>query len=143
MEQFFTRSQANEGIKLPLALPDGTPTEHYLTVLGVDSDAFRLAEADQRRRAPAIAAIDDEKERLEAINASKFELIASLVSGWSFDKPCTARNVLDFFREAPQIADQVDAVAGRRSLFFALKRSGSSDTPNQNGGSPQSQQDQK
>ena len=45
MSAFFTRDRANEGIELPLYLPNGRKSEHWLRVLGVDSDAFRLAEA--------------------------------------------------------------------------------------------------
>ena len=30
MEDFFTREKSNEGIIVPLGLPDGTPTEHGL-----------------------------------------------------------------------------------------------------------------
>lgn len=34
MESFFTRENANEGIELPLLLPDGTKTEHWLRIRG-------------------------------------------------------------------------------------------------------------
>lgn len=37
MESFFTRENANEGIELPLLLPDGTKTEHWLRIRGVDA----------------------------------------------------------------------------------------------------------
>ena len=137
MDEFFTRQHANEGVKLPLSLPDGTPTEHYITIRGVDSDAFRMAEAVQNRKAASIAAMD-EPERLKAIQDSKNELLASLVIGWSFDKECTTKNVVEFLTEAPQIADQIDTVAGRRALFFALKRSSLYDSPKVNGDSPRS-----
>jgi hypothetical protein len=143
MKEFFTREPANEGVKLPLTLPDGTPTEHYISVRGVDSDAFRIAEAEQRRKAVSIASIEDDAARLAAINESRIEMIASLVIGWSFPEDCSKKNILNFLREAPQIADQIDTVAGRRSLFFALKRSDSSDLPKGNGSSPQSRKARK
>ena len=44
MADFFTADEANEGEKLPLYTPDGVATSHYITVRGVDSDAYRLAQ---------------------------------------------------------------------------------------------------
>ena len=56
MESFFTRENANEGIELPLLLPDGTKTEHWLRIRGVDADGFRKAEARSKRKMLEIAA---------------------------------------------------------------------------------------
>ena len=44
MDAFFTRGKANEGVQLPLYLPDGSKSEHWVRILGVDSDIFRAAE---------------------------------------------------------------------------------------------------
>jgi hypothetical protein len=43
MDAFYTRQKANEGIQLPLFLPDGTKTDHWIRIRGIDSDAFRIA----------------------------------------------------------------------------------------------------
>lgn len=128
MESFFTRSKANNGIQLPLYLPDGTKSEHTFTIRGVDSDVFREADAEARRNAMDIAQITDMTERAEAIKEGKLRLIASLVMAWTFDQPCTPEAVVNFLREAPQLADAIDQVASRRSLFFAQGLSSSPST---------------
>jgi len=78
MEAFFTREKANEGIEVPLYLPSGEKSEHWLRIRGVDSDHFRLAEADSRRKAIDIATIEDTLERAKAIADAKLALIAEL-----------------------------------------------------------------
>lgn len=123
MDAFFTRQKANEGLQLPLYLPNGTKSEHWVRILGVDSDAFREAEAESKRDAFRVAALEDPRERAEAIQSGKRRLLAVLVVAWSFDKPCTRENVEAFFREAPQIMDAIDTAAGRRALFFGPRSS--------------------
>lgn len=135
MEAFFTRERANEGIEIPLYLPDGTKTEHWLRIRGVDSDHFRLAEAEIKRDAMRVAMIEDPLERAKAIADAKLNLIAALVISWSFEKECTLENVKEFFRQAPQIADAVDQVASKRALFFAKRSSSSLSTPKPSSGS--------
>lgn len=135
MEAFFTREKANEGIEVPLYLPDGTKTEHWLRIRGVDSDHFRLAEAESKRDAMRVAMIEDPLERAKAIADAKLNLIAALVISWSFEKECTLENVKEFFRQAPQIADAVDQVASKRALFFAKRSSSSLSTPKPSSGS--------
>jgi hypothetical protein len=129
MDAFYTRDRANEGIELPLYLPNGRKSGHWLRVLGVDSDAFRLAEADSRRDAFRVASIEDKEKRAEEMHASKRRLVAALIVGWSFPQPCTPRNVEEFLRQAPQIMDAVDMAASRRALFFAARSSSSQPTP--------------
>ena len=126
MDAFFTRERANDGIELPLYLPTGEKSEHWLRIRGIDSDVFREAEAEHKREAMRIAMLDDPKERAKAIADAKLSLLAALVIGWSFDQPCTPDEVKILFRQAPQLADAVDQAASRRAIFFA-KRSSSSD----------------
>lgn len=125
MEAFFTRQRANEGVELPLFLPDGTPTTHRIRIRGVDSDAFRAAFADSKRRLLELAQSKD-KSALDSANADeeRLTLIASLVISWTFtDKegkplPCTPEAVRNLLREAPQLVEAIDQLASRRSLFF-------------------------
>lgn len=128
MKEFYTRSKANEGKKVPLSLPDGSPSEHWLVIRGVDSDEFRRAEAKSKRKAIEIAQIKNDQERDAAIEQQKLELIAVLVAGWSFEEECTRDNVVDFLREAPQIADMVDRIAVSRASFFGERSSSSTGT---------------
>ena len=119
MEQFFTRQQANEGIELSLSLPDGTVTQHSIRIRGVDSDIFKRADAASRRKMLELS-VDLDKEKVQVeLQREKLKLIASLVISWTFDREFTPANVLEFLEEAPQIADQVDRLASRRSLFFS------------------------
>jgi hypothetical protein len=129
MDAFFTRDRANEGLQLPLYLPNGEKSGHWVRVLGIDSDVFRLADTETRRDAFRIAQIEDKRERSLEIAASKRRLIATLVVAWSFPQPCTQRNVEEFFGKAPQIMDAIDQAASRRALFFAARSSSSQPTP--------------
>ena len=121
INQFFTRKKANEGRKVPLFLPDGSKSDDWLMIRGIDSDAFREADDEACRKAFELAAIEDELDRKEAFKSQKNNLVASLVIGWSFDVECTKENVIEFLTEAPQIADQVSQVARKRALFFGEK----------------------
>lgn len=129
MTAFFTRGVANEGLQLPLYLPNGEKSEHWVRVLGVDSDAFRLAEAESKRDAFRLASIESNEERAAEIAKSKRRLIASLVTAWSFEQPCTTDNVEAFFLEAPQIMDAIDLAASKRALFFVGRSSSLQPTP--------------
>lgn len=142
MEAFFTREKANEGIEVPLYLPNGEKSNQWIRIRGVDSDHFRLAEADSRRQAMNIATIDDTLERAKAISDAKLALIAELVISWSFEQECTLENVKDFFRQAPQIADAVDQVASKRALFFGRGSSNSQSSLSQSSDSTKNQKDQ-
>lgn len=127
MKEFYTRQKANEGVKLPLFLPDGTQSDHWFMVRGVDSDQFRKSEARAKRKAVEFAQMEDQDERADAIREAELECIASLIASWSFDEECTDENVVNFLREAPQIADAVNRYAARRADYFS-KKPGSSAT---------------
>ena len=135
MNAFFTRGVANEGLQLPLYLPNGEKSEHWVRILGVDSDRFREAEAESRRDAFRIAQIDDPADRARAIADSKRSLVAALVTEWSFPQPCTQENVEAFFREAPQIMDAIDMAASKRALFFVAGSSSSQPSQSTSSGS--------
>ncbi|MBG89599.1 MAG: hypothetical protein CMO80_22250 [Verrucomicrobiales bacterium] len=119
MQEFFTRQLANEGKELPLYLPSGEKSEHKIRVLGVDSDKFKSKEAESKKIAAELAALDDNEERRVAIEDLQLKLIATLVIGWTFDQECTEENVVNFLREAPQIADAINRFAGNRKAFFS------------------------
>lgn len=128
MESFFTRQVANEGVELPLFLPGTTvKSGHWLRVRGIDSDEFRLAQDKSRREVAEIVQLP-EPERSERRLAQQRNLIAALVIDWSFSKPCTFENVVEFLKEAPQIEDAINQVAARRSLFFKNGSSNTSDS---------------
>lgn len=127
VEAFFTKQKAEEGIVLPLDTPDGTPTEHWIRIRSVDSDAFRIAEAHSKRAALKIAADKelDDNGRILAARDTEFELIAALVVDWSFDMTCSLPNVVNFLKQAPQIADAINKEAARRITFYRGKSTSS------------------
>lgn len=117
MEMFFTRGNANKGIKLPLYAPDGTKTDHWVRILGIDSDVYRSVEHEERRKALTLRGKSPE-EISQAMEESSDRILSALVVGWSFDEPCTEENKIRFLREAPQIAEQINKFSGDRRLFF-------------------------
>ncbi|UZT28687.1 hypothetical protein pD_gene0080 [Vibrio phage 033B] len=154
MDQFFTRQNAEKGIKLPLLLPDGTPTAEYVVIRGVDSDIFRTKETQtMRSTAEALATLEAEaKEKKKEVDADtrskvldeiELELIAVLVKDWSFDVECTIDNVMDFLREAPQVRSSINAKAGARKDFFELNAQPSANGQNESSDSKSVQKDQK
>lgn len=120
MEGFFTSDKAEEGILLPLYLPDGRKSEHWLKIRGVDSREFRIAETLAKRKAVIASQIEDDTKRAEAALDARIALASTLVIAWSFEEELTEKAVIEFFKKAPQIVDAVDRISGDRSLFFAL-----------------------
>lgn len=126
---FHTREAGNEGTRMPLLDPaTGEKTAHWLHILSMDSDVYRKANTQAMRRVTGIEHIEAEDQKLEAHEDNGLTLVASLVTGWSFDQPetpeedrleCTLDNVKDFLREAPQIRAAIDRASGERSFFFA------------------------
>jgi len=128
LTDFHTREVANEGIKLPLSLPDGKKTEHYLIIRGIDSDEFRRANIKQQRELMNLSQLSDE-EREHKLEHSQTELVASLVAGWSFVDEFNQENLINWLKNAPQIADMIDRIASQRGLFIKKKPVSSSSLP--------------
>jgi hypothetical protein len=126
--QFHTRAAANEGIKLPLTLPDGTATEEWLQIRSIDSDAFRAAEAASNRRLLEAMASKDRAAELDS-QEERYVMLAALVAAWSFPAACTSEAVQAFLKESPQIAAEIDRVSASRRCFFKSSSSSSSSTP--------------
>ncbi len=120
MEQFFTADKAEEGVEFPLSAPDGSETDHYLMVRGLDSDTFKTEQIKSRRKINDLAAGGAKLTEQQMID-SRLELLSCLISGWSFDEACTRENVLTFLKKAPQIADSVDELSANRRVFYAKK----------------------
>lgn len=129
MEDFFTRQRANEGIQLPLFAPGSNEkTGHWLQVRGVDSDEFRNANVLSQRNLRN--AFEDGKVPSEQFHLDqKRLLVASLISGWSFDAEFNQENLIEFLTNAPQIEEAVNQIATRRNLFFKNGSTASTDTP--------------
>lgn len=122
---FFTRAKANEGERMPLALPDGTPTDEWLLIRGVDSDPFRVAMDDYRREMLVIASLKDETAKAQRTEQARIKLNAALVIGWSFEAPFTEQVLHELLRESPFIASEVDRFASDRRRFFGKRSTNS------------------
>lgn len=122
---FFTRAKANEGERMPLARPDGTATDEWLLIRGVDSDEFRHALDEFRRELLTIASLKDEAEKASKTEQARLRLNAALVIGWSLEADFTEDALLEFLREAPFVAAEVDRFASDRRRFFGKRSTGS------------------
>lgn len=120
MEKFFTRQKAQEGKKVPLCLPDGSPSEHWVVIRGVDSDAYREAMEAQRKLMVANTIEVDGKTVVDpaVFEGSADRLLAALVADWSFEEECNVESIIRFFKEAPQIRDDIDKLVTDRQYFF-------------------------
>lgn len=124
IEDFNIVDPSEKGINITLCLPDGTETEHFLTVRGADSPTFRKAQARNNRERLALLKVKDKAKEMDAADRAMREsglqdqLVASLVADWSFPQECTIENVAAFFAKSPQIREQVDLFAGERANFF-------------------------
>lgn len=130
-EDFYTKPNADKGVKMPLMQADGSPSEHWLMVRGIDSDAFRKTKFEGARAMRDLPASASDWDRAEARDESVMNSLVALVAGWSFEEPCTPEAVREFLSNAPLIADAVDSVAADRSRFFGIASEPSSSTPKQ------------
>lgn len=120
----FTRQAANDGRRLEIPLPDGSPSGEWLHVLHSDSDAFRAKWADLMARAAQLPpdAAQDGRKRL--LDAAMMELLASLVSGWSLEDEFSEAAVIDLLRNSPYIHDWLERKTSDASLFFGKTSTG-------------------
>lgn len=128
ISDFFTRQSANEGTKVPLTLPDGTETEHWIRIRSVDSDEYRKAEAAMKRE---IYSWDEEDAatREEFLDNATLRLRASLIISWSFEEKCDEKAKLEMVKEAPAIGDRLEAISQKPVLFIKKKPGVSSKSP--------------
>ena len=118
MEEFYTRSIASEGVKVPLTLPNGEPSEHWIQMRGIDSDEYKKADAAVKRKLLEVSKIEDADKRFEAGQDLEREVIAAIIAGWSFSLECTTENKMKFLKEAPQIHDQLNQLSANRKYVF-------------------------
>lgn len=122
MEQFYTADKAAEGIKLPLYEPNGTMTDYWLKVIGIDSEKFRVAEALCKGKTVEIAALDiSAEDKARKLIEMERDLTATLVIDWNLEQEFSHDNVVKFLQRAPQIQKEVDRQAANRRLFFKKK----------------------
>lgn len=121
LTDFFIREKANEGIDVPLALPNGEDSGHTICVRGIDSDHFKKAQVTRSRQNLRILAIENEEEQLAETEKADTALLSSLVAGWSFPEEFNETYVVQLLTENPVIRSLVDGTAAKRSAFFGKR----------------------
>lgn len=120
LSDFFTLPALEAGKKLPLTLPDGTETSHYLIVIGADAPAARrrlLELAREGRDRDESKMSDDEVYSVNTANTIKYR--SSLVTGWSFDAPFSTEAVAELIEQNPGLSQEIESFASNRARFFA------------------------
>jgi len=120
LADFFTLPALEAGKKLPLTLPDGTETEHYLIVIGADAPAARrrlLELGREGRYRDESKMSDDEVYDINTANTIKYR--SSLVIGWSFDAPFSTEAAAELLAQNPGLSQEIELLASNRSRFFA------------------------
>ena len=115
MQEFFTKEANSTPQKLPLQLKSGESTDHYLMVIGTESDSFRAAQSKALREGALKASAGEFDD--SAHKAIDLELIASLIDSWSFDQDCTKENKINFLDNAPYIRDAINAFGANQDNF--------------------------
>jgi hypothetical protein len=113
---FFTLKASNEGRDFPLILPNGEPTPYSLRVISRLSDKAAKA-IDAYRRDILVNASKPEAERLTDRELS-LPVRAAMVIGWTLPADFNEENLIDFLRNAPQIAEAVDRFSWNDANFF-------------------------
>lgn len=113
IKNYFTRQAHNEGVRLYIAAPDGSETQDWVEIRGIESDIFRETRAQSEAELYAsLNGITDTKERIAKIESvredARLRLLVSLVKAWSFDEECNEENIIALLKEAPFIADFID-----------------------------------
>ena len=125
-KSLFTRSDANEGIKVDLYLPNGEKSGFWLRILGKNSDTYRKGSTALTRLGIKLGDVSED-ELSKAFNEATVKILADCLIEWNLEdeegKPLelTDKNKLELFEEAPQIKDQVDRVISSQTLFCKKK----------------------
>lgn len=124
---FHTRSKANEGIRIKLANPDGTPTDHWLQIRSVWSDEHQAARSELIRmavehgKANALEPLPPKEERARSKEQDRLRratCAASLIADWSNDEPLTQEAAIAFLLEARQVLVHIERIAEDDKRFF-------------------------
>lgn len=127
LEGFATAKLAEEGVKIPLTDVEGNKTKHWIKIKSTDSSSFKKAQSKFRKRFIQINELNEADDSLDSILESEkltLELLASLVVSWSFKNDdgtpykCVKSNIIRVLREAPVLAQEIDAASARRKNFI-------------------------
>lgn len=122
LADLFTLPIAQAGKSLPLAMPDGTPTEYHLTVIGSDAPEARKALMASSRiiRDETKESMSDE-DRMAVTERAALKYRVELVTGWSLPIDFTKEAVAELLTNNPGLAQEVEHFSGDRVRFFGSK----------------------
>lgn len=136
---FDTKPGAEKGFELQLTnTKNGLPTEQFITVLGVDSEAYQEALRAQQRRygermqkAKRMALPSPEEQ-----DANSLALLVSATIAWrgfrskaGTDIPFSAAAATQLYNSFPEIREQVDRGISDRANFLPGDSKSSSSSP--------------
>lgn len=119
ISDFYTVPAAEKGRRVPLALPDGTPTAFYLTVVGGDAPAAHEALMAAIRAIRDIPENLSDAEKKEARDEIVLAQRCALVIGGNLPGGFSAEAVRGLLRNNPSLADSLERISSTPSLFFA------------------------
>ena len=125
VKSLFVRSKANEGVVVQLDDVPGFPPGSWMRVRGSDSDAVQDALLAFYRR-------DLKEGQAPTKPFDDAEVVASMVSEWSFEEPATADAVREALSELPSRAvlfGKITDVSLERDRFLPQPSEGSSPGP--------------
>ena len=111
------RAASEAGVDVPVSMPDGS--KQSIRVRSQWSSAFAQAKAKAMAEMPT----QDELRAMSKVARDDMtaEMVlrgrAALIAAWSFDEECNEENVLEFLRECPHIAEQIDTFAGNSGNY--------------------------
>jgi hypothetical protein len=125
-KSLFTRSAANEGIKVDLYLPSGVKSGFWLRIIGKNSDTYRKGSTALTRLGIKLGDVSED-EISKAFDEATVKILADCVIDWNLEDDegkeleLNDKNKIELFEEAPQIKDQVDRVISSQTLFSKKK----------------------
>lgn len=119
------RQKQEDGVSVRIKLPDGTDSDIVLTVASYESERVKRTAREIGNKALLEQKRNPRKgESVEAIEDRTFAIAISSIVGWEGIEmdgkplPFTRENVRMVLEKFPFIAEQVDAAASDRALFF-------------------------
>ncbi|MGV8864107.1 MAG: hypothetical protein ACOH2T_23425 [Pseudomonas sp.] len=124
-QDFYVKQKAEEGRRVDLSNPDGTPSGHWMVVRSVLSSQYEEAFKQISR-----AALDDVMRIASAGDRAavtlmtktlgrsrKARLVASLIADWSLDCDCSEQEKTRLLVSAPRLRRQIERVS--ETIFVA------------------------
>lgn len=118
-EDFFTLDRENAGSRMYLIDPSGKQTKEWVDVFGANSDQFSTAEYRHNKRLAELASDSTltEDQKLDVGRRVYIELIASLISGWSFGVDCSDKSKYELLKNAPKTREAINIFAKKISNY--------------------------